>query len=55
MWKWCAKIFLESTYKNFNISESEYIKKCNEAINNNKNNSDKRFNEIIDRFQITNN
>ena len=50
-----CKNILESTYKNFNISESEYIKKCNEAINNNKNNSDKRFNEIIDRFQITNN
>ena len=50
-----CKNILESTYKNFNISESEYIKKCNEAINNNKNNNDKRFNEIIDRFQITNN
>ena len=49
-----CKNILESTYKNFNISESEYIKKCNEAINNNKNNNDKRFNEIIDRFQITN-
>ena len=43
---------LESTYKNFNISESEYIKKCNEAIINNKNNDDKRFNEIIGRFDI---
>ena len=50
-----CKNILESTYKNFNISESEYIKKCNEAINNNKINNDKRFNEIIDRFQITNN
>ena len=43
---------LESDYKNFNISETEYIKKCNEAIVNNKNNDDKRFNEIIGRFEI---
>ena len=49
-----CKNILESTYKNFHISESEYIKKCNEAIANNKNNSDKRFNEIIDRFEIIN-
>ena len=50
-----CKNILNSTYKNFHISESEYIKKCNEAIINNKINSDKRFNEIIDRFEITNN
>ena len=50
-----CKNILDSTYKNFNISESDYIKKCNEAIINNKINSDKRFNEIIDRFEITNN
>ena len=30
------------------------IKKCNEAIANNKNNNDQRFNEIIDRFEISN-
>ena len=32
-----CKTILDSTYKNFHISESEYIKKCNEAIINNKN------------------
>ena len=49
-----CRTILDSTYKNFHISESEYIKKCNEAIINNKNNDDKRFNEIIGRFEITN-
>ena len=49
----CENI-LKSTYKTFNISENEYIKKCNEAIANNKNNNDQRFNEIIDRFEISN-
>ena len=49
-----CKNILDSTYKNFHITESEYIKKCNEAINNNKNNNDKRFNEIINRFEIIN-
>ena len=49
-----CKNILNCTYQNFHISESEYIKKCNEAIINNKNNDDKRFNEIIDRFEITN-
>ena len=49
----CRNI-LDSTYKNYHLSESEYIKKCNEAIVNNKNNDDKRFNEIIDRFEIIN-
>ena len=49
-----CRTILDSTYKNFHISESEFIKKCNEAIINNKNNDDKRFNEIIGRFEITN-
>ena len=50
----CRNI-LDSNHKNFNISESEYLKKCNEAIINKQNNDDKRFNEIIGRFEITNN
>ena len=49
-----CKNILDSTYKNFHISENEYIKKCNEAIAGNNKNDDKRFNEIIDRFEITN-
>ena len=50
-----CKSILESTYKNYNISESEYIKKCNEAININKNNSEKRLDEIIKRTSILDN
>ena len=49
-----CKNILESTYKDFHISEEEYIKKCNEAINNSKNKEEKRFQEIIGRFEITN-
>ena len=44
-----SKSILESTYKDYNISESEYIQKCNEVVDNAGNN-DKRFTEIIDRF-----
>ena len=50
-----CKSILESNYKNYNISESEYIKKCNEAININKNNSQKRLDEIIERTTILDN
>ena len=50
-----CKSILESNYKNYNISESEYIKKCNEAININKNNSQKRLDEIIERTIILDN
>ena len=50
----CKKI-LDSTFKEYNVSENDYIKKCNEAIINNKSNNAKRFNEIIDRFEIYNN
>ena len=49
-----CKNILDSTYKDFHISEEEYIKKCNEAINNNKKKEEKRFQEIIGRFEITN-
>ena len=49
-----CKNILDSTYKDFHISEEEYIKKCNEAINNSKNKEEKRFQEIIGRFEITN-
>ena len=47
-----CKNIMESTYKNYNISEEEYIKKCNECINDAKNNNDKRFNEIIERLEV---
>ena len=51
-----CKSILQSTYKDYNVSEEEYIKKCN-AIVNNQNIDDKRFNEIINRCEdiITNN
>ena len=45
-----CKSILESTYKDYNISESEFIKKCNEIVSN-KENNEKRFDEIITRFQ----
>jgi len=49
----CLQI-LDSTYKDYNVSEYEYIQKCNEAIINSNSNSVQRFNEIIDRFEISN-
>ena len=45
-----CKTILESTYKDYNISESEFIQKCNEIVDKTGNN-DKRFNEIINRFK----
>ena len=54
VYKMCEYI-LDSTHETYNVSENEYIKKCNEAIINNKSNNAKRFNEIIDRFEIYNN
>ena len=53
MYKMCEYI-LDSTHETYNVSENEYIKKCNEAIINNKSNNAKRFNEIIERFEIPN-
>ena len=50
----CDEI-LNSTYDSYGISENEYIKRCNDAITNNKSNNAQRFNEIIDRFEIYNN
>ena len=48
VYKMCEYI-LDSTHETYNVSENEYIKKCNEAIINNKSNNAKRFNEIIER------
>ena len=45
-----CKTILESTYKDYNLSESEFIQKCNEIVDKTGNN-DKRFNEIINRFK----
>ena len=53
VYKMCEYI-LDSTHETYNVSENEYIKKCNEAIINNKSNNAKRFNEIIERFEIPN-
>ncbi len=49
-----CEYILDSTHETYNVSENEYIKKCNEAIINNKSNNAKRFNEIIERFEIPN-
>ena len=49
-----CKSIMESTYKDFNVSQSEYIKNCNNTIYN-KNGNDKRFNEIINRFESVGN
>jgi hypothetical protein len=46
-----CKNILESTYKDYNVSESEFIKKCNHTLSTNKTDDSKRFQEIIDRFE----
>ena len=46
----CQNI-LDSTYKDYNVSQSEYIKKCNYILSSKKTTDDKRFNEIMDRFE----
>ena len=46
-----CKNILESTYKDYNVSESEFIKKCNHTLSANKQIDEKRFQEIIGRFE----
>ena len=46
-----CKNILESTYKDYNVSESEFIKKCNLTLSTDKTTDSKRFKEIIDRFE----
>jgi hypothetical protein len=46
-----CKNILESTYKDYNVSESEFIKKCNHTLSANKQTDEKRFQEIIGRFE----
>ena len=46
-----CKNILESTYKDYNVSQSEYIKKCNFTLSANKITDEKRFKEIIGRFE----
>ena len=46
----CKKI-LESSYKDFNLSQSEYIQNCNNTLYNSKKSEEKRFKEIMDRFE----
>ena len=46
-----CQFILNSTYKDYNVTEEEYIKNCNEIVDNTNNNNDKRFNEIINRCE----
>ena len=46
----CKKI-LESTYKDYYLSESEYIEKCNSVLDNTKDIEEERFEEIMGRYE----